>query len=65
MKIITLVEFKDMLEGKLRKVGDTFEASEERAKVIEDAGYGRIIDAPAGDKPGEKPKAKTSRTKKK
>ena len=65
MKIITLVEFKDMLEGKLRKVGDTFEASEERAKVIVDVGYGRIIDAPAGDKPGEKPKAKTSRTKKK
>lgn len=54
MKVKCLRGFRDLSEGVFRKAGDTFEATEERYKTINEAGYGQLIEAVQEKKPRAK-----------
>lgn len=54
MKVKCLRAFRDLKEGVFRKAGDTFEATEERYKTINEAGYGQLIEAVQERKPRAK-----------
>lgn len=44
MKVKTLVEFKDLKDKKLRKVGEKFEVNKKRFEEINSTKFGKLVE---------------------